>query len=85
MKKALVILTAFLILGTIHAQNSQSTRKPVNENEVPKNVRREFKLRYHGSFVKMWYITHISYWYQDYGLTYYNGWYPKSQSLNYFE
>ena len=77
MKKILIVLAALLIWGTIYAQNAQSTRKPVNENEVPKNVRQEFKLRYPGSFVKMWYITHISYWYQDYGPTYYNGWYPK--------
>lgn len=44
-------------------------------NNVPKKVREAFKTRYPDAFVKMWYITNITYWYQDYGPSHYNGWY----------
>lgn len=47
----------------------------VEINDLPKNVRSEFKIRYPNAFVKMWYATSITYWYEDYGPSYYNSWY----------
>lgn len=47
----------------------------IDNNNVPKKVRENFKQRYPNAFVKMWYVTSITYWYQDYGPAYYNGWY----------
>ncbi len=77
MKRILSLFLVIMVTGYIYSQGTKSTRQPVNNNEVPKNVKQEFKIRYPDAFVKMWFITHISYWYQDYGPTYYNGWYPK--------
>jgi hypothetical protein len=47
----------------------------VEIRDLPKNVRSEFNIRYPNAFVKMWYATNITYWYEDYGPSYYNGWY----------
>ncbi len=58
-----------------YGQNAQSYRQIIEINSVPKKVRAEFKTRYPHAFEKMWYVTSITYWYQDYGPSYYKGWY----------
>ena len=55
----------------------------VEIKDLPKNVRSEFKIRYPNAFVKMWYATSITYWYEDYGPTYYNGWYQPRKVVVY--
>jgi len=53
----------------------------VDAVDVPQKVRTEFKRRYPDAFVKMWYVTNITYWYQDYGPSYYNSWYQQRQTV----
>lgn len=75
MKKTLLIFIFLLAAFSFNGQNSKTYRRLVDINELPKSVRSEFKIRYPTAFVKMWYTTSITYWYEDYGPTYYNGWY----------
>lgn len=71
----------FLVLISIsicffgQAEGAKKYRQVIETNNVPKEVRKDFKLRYPEAFVKMWYVTNIAYWYQDYSNTYYQGWY----------
>lgn len=75
MKKT--ILTSLILLFTVcfYGQNAKNYRQVIETNNVPQKVRTEFKTRYPHAFVKMWYITSITYWYQDYGPAQYNAWY----------
>ncbi len=75
MKKTLVVAFSLLLTISVFGQGSKSYRLPVEINDVPKNIRSEFKMRYPTAFVKMWYVTSVTYWYEDYGPEYYNGWY----------
>jgi hypothetical protein len=75
MKKSILFIILVFFAFSFQGQNSRSYRQMVNLSEVPKNVRNNFNSRYPGTFVKMWYVTSIIYWYEDYGPTYYNGWY----------
>ncbi len=75
MKKSILLIIILSITSCFYGQNSRAYRQMVDINNLPKNVRSEFKIRYPNAFVKMWYITSITYWYEDYGPTYYNGWY----------
>jgi len=76
MKKLLTILF-IIVLSNSFGQNAKTYRQMVEINNVPKNVKTEFNLRYPKSFVKMWYITNITYWYEDYGPANYNNWYKQ--------
>ena len=69
---SLVFLTSALYFT---GQNAKTYRQLVENTSVPKNVKVEFKTRYPQAIVKMWYITSITYWYEDYGPTMYNSWY----------
>lgn len=75
MKKSILFLVLILFAFRFQGQNTKTYRQMVEINNLPKNVRSEFQLRYPNSFVKMWYSTSITYWYEDYGPSYYNGWY----------
>lgn len=83
MKKTILLLI-FLSAGLcFFGQNSRNYRQVVETNEVPKQVRNEFRTRYPQAFLKMWYVTNVSYWYEDYGPSYYNGWYQPRQVVVY--
>jgi len=75
MKKILthVLLLSFTLC--VWSQKTQSYRQVIETNYVPQKVRTEFKTRYPNAIVKMWYVSSISYWYQDYGPSYYSDWY----------
>lgn len=75
MKNIVFLLTLLISVLSFNGQNTKSYRQLVEINNVPKNVRIEFKNRYPQAFVKMWYVTSITYWYEDYGPSNYNGWY----------
>lgn len=74
MKNILLIILATTTL-CLYSQGERNFRQVTEINNVPKQVRKEFTLRYPQSYVKMWYVTNITYWYQDYGPSYYQGWY----------
>lgn len=75
MKKILLYTLVMLLSACFYGQGSKSYRQAIEMNDVPKSVRNEFKTRYPTAFVKMWYITSVTYWYEDYGPDYYNNWY----------
>ncbi len=75
MKKSILLIAFMFIALSFIGQNTVSYRQVIETNYVPKKVRTEFQFRYPQAFVKMWYITSISYWYEDYGPSYYNSWY----------
>ena len=75
MKKAFLIFLCIFVTASFYGQNTKNVRQVTETNNVPQKVRTEFKTRYPDAFVKMWYITSISYWYQDYGSANYNAWY----------
>lgn len=75
MKKILIIFLICFAIASAYSQNQKQYRSMIENNEVPKEVRKEFKIRYPEAFVKMWYITSITYWYEDYGPSYYSNWY----------
>lgn len=85
MKKYLIFLV--LISLTINfygqGQGARKFRQITEINDVPKEVKKNFNLRYPQSFVKMWYVTNIAYWYQDYSNTYYQGWYQPRTTVVY--
>lgn len=75
MKKSIILVLFLSFVISFYGQNQKIYRQMIEINDVPKEVRKEFKFRYPESFVKMWYITSITYWYEDYGPSYYNNWY----------
>lgn len=75
MKKIFLVFLFLTAAVSFQGQNSKTYRQMIEINNVPKNVKAEFKARYPSSFVKMWYVTSVIYWYEDYGPSYYNGWY----------
>lgn len=64
-------------------QGTKRYRQVIETNAVPKEVRKDFNLRYPKSFVKMWFVTNIAYWYEDYSNTYYQGWYQPRNTIVY--
>lgn len=76
MIKKFLLLSLFLSIALCFwGQNAKNYRQVIEDNNVPQKVRTEFKTRYPQAIVKMWYVTSITYWYQDYGPSYYSGWY----------
>lgn len=82
MKKLLTIVVIMFLVMCINAQNAINYHTIVEINDVPKKVRLEFKLRYPNSYVKIWYVTNIAYWYNDYGVSY-NNWYRERTVIVY--
>ena len=83
MKKILLLFLLLFFALCFYGQNTKNYRQVVEPNNVPQKVRAEFKKRYPTAFVKMWYITSITYWYQDYGPSHYNGWYQPRKVVVY--
>ena len=81
MKKTILIITLLLVSVCFFGQNSRPFRSMIENRDVPNNVRREFSRKYPNSFVKMWYVTSIIYWYEDFGPAYYNSWYRRSRTV----
>ncbi len=77
MKRTILFFLFTSIIICFYGQNNKSSRQVIETNNVPQKVRTEFKTRYPGAFVKMWYVTNITYWYQDYGPSHYKGWYQQ--------
>jgi hypothetical protein len=77
MTKTILLFLSLSFVAYSYSQNEKSYRQMVEAVDVPQKVRAEFKRRYPSSFVKMWYVTNITYWYQDYGPSYYSNWYKQ--------
>ena len=87
-----LVLLCILNIGNIYAQGVVSQRLAANERAIPKLVLESFKDQYPDVFLKSWYITHLTYWQNDYSSDWYYGWYPQRtvvvytyEKPNYFE
>ena len=74
------------------SQNSFSQRVPASKKAIPALVLNVFNEAYPNVLVQGWYITHISYWYNDISSGWYSDWYPSAPEIifvyevpNYFE
>ncbi|MFC2100931.1 hypothetical protein ACFLRZ_03780 [Bacteroidota bacterium] len=74
------------------AQSVQEQRVPASEKAIPVVVLKAFKLSYPDALIKGWYITHITYWYNDMSSGWYSDWYGQRTIIvyvyekpNYFE
>ncbi len=83
MKKIITLLVIVAICQMVIAQNTVQYRQLAGEKAVPKIVNATFKVTYPDAFIFNWYITHISYWYEDYSGSWYNGWYSPRQVIVY--
>ena len=70
-----VLLFGFVQIG--YAQDLVALRKATYEKSVPKQVVETFKNRYPNVLVKGWFVTHLTYWQNDYSSDWYTGWYVK--------
>lgn len=95
MKKTTIALLLVLLIGfslTVCAQNVVAQRQSVSERSIPKLVVNTFKEQYPDVFLKGWYVTHLTYWQNDYSSDWYYGWYGQRRVVvytyekpNYFE
>ncbi|BAX81755.1 hypothetical protein [Labilibaculum antarcticum] len=93
-KVAITFLLILLIGSSIngYSQNVVAQRLAVSERSIPKIVSNTFKKQYPDILLKGWYVTHLTYWQNDYSSDWYNGWYGQRtvvvytyQKPNYFE
>ena len=96
MKKQIIILIVLIFqfssIDNIIAQNVVAQRMPASEKVIPKIVSSNFKIQYPNVLIHGWFITHITYWQNDYSSDWYNGWYGNRSVVvytyekpNYFE
>lgn len=93
--KILNTLLVVLFIGlssTVYSQNVVAQRQPVPEKAIPKTVSNAFKLQYPNVLLSGWYVTHLTYWQNDYSSDWYRGWYGprtvviyKYEKPNYYE
>jgi hypothetical protein len=65
------------------AQTSVAKRMPASVKAVPILVVDAFKEAYPGVMVKGWYVTHITYWYNDVSSGWYADWYNRTPDIVY--
>jgi hypothetical protein len=95
MKKTTIALLIFLLIGstiTVYAQNVVAQRQAASEKSIPMIVLSTFNEQYPDVFLKGWYVTHLTYWQNDYSSDWYYGWYAQRtvviytyEKPNYFE
>lgn len=79
-------LLCFLIVGLSFNSIAQTTvgyRQPANEKAIPKIVLNTFKEQYPNAFLQGWFVTHLTYWVNDYSSGWYSGWYGQRQVVVY--
>jgi hypothetical protein len=89
---SVLILFSLLAMKNTIAQNVVAQRQPASEKAIPKLVVETFKYQYPDIYLNGWYITHLTYWQNDYSSDWYYGWYSKRtvvihtyEKPNYFE
>lgn len=80
-KKYIVAVILFTKVCILMAQQQLSYRVLLDDNQVPKVVRDNFRLQYPRAFMSLWYTSHITYWYEDYAPNWYGAWYPGRQII----
>lgn len=75
MKRSILLFLAIWLISVASAQETVSIRKKVGPDKVPEIVTLHFNEQYKNVHVIGWYATHISYWYDDAFVMWYQGWY----------
>ncbi|NNM22267.1 MAG: hypothetical protein HKO54_01840 [Flavobacteriaceae bacterium] len=77
MKLLFPLFFALLICTTNQAFSQQkiALRKEISERSVPSVILNNFKKQHPVVLVTGWYVTHITYWQNDYSSDWYYGWY----------
>lgn len=77
MLKLVAVLYVFFVLGVgdVFSQNVVAQRQPASEKSIPKMVTSTFKEQYPDVLLIGWYVTHLTYWQNDYSSDWYSGWY----------
>lgn len=93
--KKKLLITLILFGGSLlnaHSQNVTAQRIAANEKAIPEIVIKTFKLQYPNVLLQGWFVTHLTYWQNDYSSDWYNGWYGqrtviiyKYEKPNYYE
>ncbi|MBI9066736.1 MAG: hypothetical protein JEZ09_05545 [Salinivirgaceae bacterium] len=75
-KKILIISVLFFMSFSMSfGQNAYELRRPASEKAIPKIILNSFKTQYPDVLVKSWYVTHLTYWYNDMSSGWYRDWY----------
>ena len=92
MKKIHLLALLLVINHFVISQVVQEQRMPANSKVIPKIVLSTFNEQYPQVLVRGWYVTQISYWYNDISSGWYSDWYGQRtivvypvQQPNYFE
>ena len=87
MNRTSIILIWLGLTGCLaNAQQVKSYRQPIEDNLVPKVVRTNFRSQYPQSAIVIWYVSHITYWHEDYAPGWYGEWYqPRTAVVYTFE
>ncbi len=80
-KSILMTALLFSVSFSLLAQREVSYRILLDDKQVPIEVLAAFNTRYPGTFMSLWYTSHITYWYEDYAQTWYGTWYPTRQTV----
>lgn len=80
-----VIATCVVIMFAIQlsAQSNGAYRQPANERVIPQAVLDTYREQYPNALVRGWYITHITYWQNDYSSGWYYDWYGQRNVVVY--
>ena len=76
MRSLLIYIILMVSTTSVYNQNPVALRQPASEKSIPKLVVETFKTQYPEIFsMKSWYVTHLTYWLNDYSSDWYFGWY----------
>lgn len=75
MKKTLLIALICLLAVPVISQQNADIRQKINGTQVPKLLKLTFQEQYKDVLLIGWYVTHISYWYEDSFNSWYGDWY----------
>ena len=88
----IIFISFLLVCSNLYSQTEQAYRVPLPTKSVPPIVLNAFNKQYPDVMLKSWYVTHITYWYNDVSSSWYYNWYgPRTAVVyvyevpNYFE
>lgn len=81
MRYTMLFLVLFIGSMNSYGQNTSARRMPAAVKAIPTLVTEAFAEAYPGVLVKSWYVTHITYWYNDISSGWYNDWYNRPPDI----
>lgn len=71
----LVLVFIFSATLSVNSQSVIAQRQAAGVKSIPKVVLSTFQEKYPDVLVRNWYVTHLTYWQNDYSSDWYNAWY----------